>query len=119
MVFICSIISSEEWHLPKCRQIDAWHVNVFEHEFIGHDKREIPSWWILKKLKWIFPEEKFFTCNDVEDFSYKEIFYYNSDIDKGIVFDEFDYFDVDQVEIMNEIFDDIYHIGKLQNRFYL
>ncbi len=45
------------------------------------------------------------------------MFYYNSGIDKGIVFDEFDYFDVDQVEIMNEIFDDIYHIEKLQNRF--
>jgi hypothetical protein len=51
--------------------------------------------------------------NDDEDFSYKEIFFYNSDIDIEIHFDEFCYSDVDQVGITNEIFDDINHIEKL------
>jgi hypothetical protein len=54
------------------------------------------------------------TYNDDEDFSYKEIFFYNSDIDIEIHFDEFCYSDVDQVGIMNEIFDDINHIEKLE-----
>ncbi len=61
--------------------------------------------FIFRKKKKIL-----FTCNDVEDFSYKEIFFHNWDIDIEIDFDEFYYFDVDQDEIMNEIFDYINHI---------
>jgi hypothetical protein len=69
-----------------------------------------------KEKKNSFFEKKkiLFTCNDVEDFLYKEIFFHNWDIDIEIDFDEFYYFDVDQVEIMNEIFDYINHIYKLK-----
>ncbi len=58
---------------------------------------------------------KSITYNDDEDFSYKEMFFYNLDIDIKIHFDEFYYFDVDQVDITNEIFDYINHIEKLKN----
>jgi hypothetical protein len=43
------------------------------------------------------------------------MFFYNLDIDIKIHFDEFYYFDVDQVDITNEIFDYINHIEKLKN----
>jgi hypothetical protein len=44
------------------------------------------------------------------------MFFHNLDIDMKIHFDEFYYFDVDRVGIVNEIFDCINHIEKLQKK---
>ncbi len=58
----------------------------------------------------LYFSKEIFTWYDDEDFSYKEMFFYNLNIHIWIVLDEFYYYDVDQVEIRNEIFDYIYHI---------